>query len=132
MSWPEAFSHRYDAWTADVTADIPFYVSLAVDAQGPVVDLAIGNGRVAIPIAEATGRPVIGIDTSPSMLEQARRRAEDRGVDLDLRLANMTELELDEPAALIICPFRALLHEPTWAERRRVFERVAASLRAGG
>ena len=44
----------------------------------------------------------------------------------------MRELELDEPAALVYCPFRSLRHLPTWADRRRVFERVAASLRPGG
>ena len=51
---------------------------------------------------------------------------------LDLRLADMREFELDEPAVLVYCPFRSLLHVPTWAERRRVFERVAASLRPDG
>jgi SAM-dependent methyltransferase len=94
--------------------------------------LAIGNGRVAIPVAQATGRPVIGLDTSPSMLEQARAAAAAAGVQLDLRLGDMRELALDEPAALIYCPFRALLHLPTWADRRRTFERVAAGLRPGG
>jgi hypothetical protein len=54
------------------------------------------------------------------------------GVELDLREGDMRDLELDEPAALIYCPFRALLHLPTWADRRRTFERVAASLRPGG
>jgi hypothetical protein len=44
----------------------------------------------------------------------------------------ITEFTLDEQAALIYCPFRALLHLPTWADRRRTFERVAASLRPGG
>ena len=44
----------------------------------------------------------------------------------------MRELALDEPAGLVYCPFRALLHLPTWADRRRTFERVAASLRPGG
>ena len=44
----------------------------------------------------------------------------------------MRDLALDEPAALLYCPFRALLHLPTWADRRRTFERVAASLRPGG
>jgi len=42
------------------------------------------------------------------------------------------DLAIDQPAALIYCPFRALLHLPTWADRRRTFERVAASLRPGG
>ena len=44
----------------------------------------------------------------------------------------MRDLALDEPAALIYCPFRALLHLPTWADRRRTFERVAAALRPDG
>src|SRR5262249_36548022 len=53
-------------------------------------------------------------------------------VELDLRLGDMRELTLDEPAALVYCPFRALLHLPTWADRRRTFERVAESLRPDG
>jgi hypothetical protein len=44
----------------------------------------------------------------------------------------MRDLELEEPVSLIYCPFRALLHLPTWADRRRVFERVSAGLRPGG
>ncbi len=44
----------------------------------------------------------------------------------------MRDLELEEPAGLVYCPARALLHLPTWADRRRTFERVAASLRPGG
>ena len=55
-----------------MTEDVAFYVELAREADGPLVELAVGNGRVAIPVAQATGRPVIGIDTSPAMLEQAR------------------------------------------------------------
>jgi ubiquinone/menaquinone biosynthesis C-methylase UbiE len=132
MTWNEAYASHYDEWSAHMTADVPFYVELAVKADGPLVELAIGNGRVAIPIAQATGQPVIGIDSSPAMLEQARVRAAEAGVQLDLHEGDMRDLELDEPAALIYCPFRALLHLPTWADRRRTFERVAASLRPGG
>jgi SAM-dependent methyltransferase len=66
------------------------------------------------------------------MLEQARARAAEARVELDLSEGDMRDLTLDEPAALIYCPFRALLHLPTWADRRRTFERVAASLRPGG
>jgi len=132
MSWPEAFAHRYDEWSAHMTDDIGFYVGLAQEAGGPLVELAIGDGRVAIPVARATGRTVIGIDTSPTMLERARARAVAAGVSLDLREGDMRDLALDEPAALIYCPFRALLHLPTWADRRRTFERVAGSLLPGG
>jgi SAM-dependent methyltransferase len=132
MSWDEAYAARYDEWSAHMTEDVPFYVGLAQEADGPIVELAVGNGRVAIPVAQATGRPVVGIDTSPAMLEQACVRAGEAGVELDLREADMRDLALDEPAALIYCPFRALLHLPTWADRRRTFERVVTSLRPGG
>ena len=132
MSWDEAFANRYDEWSAHMTADIPFYVGLAREAEGPLVELAIGNGRVAIPVARATGRPVIGIDSSAAMLDEARRRAVKAGVHLELVQGDMRDLTLSEPAALVYCPFRALLHLPTWADRRRTFERVAASLRPGG
>ena len=132
MSWPEAFAVGYDDWSAHMTEDVPFFIELAREVNGPLVELAVGNGRVAIPVARETGRPVIGIDSSPAMLSQARHRAAEAGVELDLREGNMRDLELDEPAALIYCPFRALLHLPTWADRRTTFERVAASLQRGG
>ena len=120
MSWDEAFGERYAEWSAHMTADIPFYIALAREADGPLVELAIGNGRVAIPVAQANGRRVIGLDTSSSMLEQARANAE------------TAEVELAVPAALIYCPFGSLLHTRTWEKRRRTFERVAASLRPDG
>jgi SAM-dependent methyltransferase len=112
-----------------MTDDVPFYVSLAMDTAGPLVELAVGTGRVAIPVALATSRTVVGIDSSPAMLAQARRASREAGVALDLREGDMRDLELDEPAGLIYCPYRAL---PTWADRRRVFDRVARSLRPGG
>src|SRR5712691_6244253 len=58
---------------------------------------AVGQGVRAV--AEATGRRVIGIDSSPGMLEQARARAAGAGVELDLRECDMRDLALDEPAA---------------------------------
>jgi SAM-dependent methyltransferase len=131
-SWDEAFSERYEQWSAAMTADIAFYIEPAREADGLLVELAVGNGRVAVPVAQATGRRVLGIDTSPGMLAQARANAAAAGVELDLREGDMRDLALDEPAALVYCPFRALLHLPTWADRRRTFERVAASLGPGG
>ena len=100
VSWDEGFADRYAEWSAGRTADIPFYVDLARKADGPLVELAVGSGRVAIPVALATGRPVIGIDSSPSMLAQAREAAAVAGVRLDLREGDMRDLVLDEPAAL--------------------------------
>ena len=132
MSWPEAFADRYEEWSAPMTADVPFYVELACEAQGPIVELAVGSARVAAPVALATGRRVIGIDSSPAMLEQARARAAATGADLDLRRGDIRDFELEEPAVLVYCPFRSLLHLTTWSDRRRTFERVARALRPGG
>jgi SAM-dependent methyltransferase len=132
MSWDEGFAERYDDWSAEMTKDVPFYVELARETEGALVELAVGNGRVAIPVARATGRRVLGIDTSPSMLALARDGAAAAGVELELRAGDMRNLELEEPAGLVYCPYRALLHLPTWADRRRTFERVAAALRPGG
>jgi SAM-dependent methyltransferase len=132
MSWDEAFASRYEEWSAEMRDDVAFYTELAREADGPVVELAIGNGRVAIPVAQAIGRRVIGFDSSPAMLEQARLRAAEANVELELHERDIRDLSLEEPAALIYCPFRSLLHLPTWADRRRTFERVASLLRASG
>jgi SAM-dependent methyltransferase len=132
MSSYDPFAPIYDDWSAHMTDDVGFYVELARETDGPLVELAVGSGRVAIPVARGTGRHVLGIDSSPAMLARARERAAAAGVDLELREGDMRELELDEPAALIYVPARSLGHLPTWADRRRVFERVYASLRPGG
>ncbi len=132
MSSYDAFAPIYDDWSAHMTDDVAFYVELARETEGPLVELAVGNGRVAIPLAREAGRKVLGIDASPAMLEQARARAGEAGVDLELRHGDMRELELDEPAGLIYVPGRSLLHLPTWADRKLVFERVHASLRPDG
>ena len=132
MSAYDPFAEIYDEWAAVMTEDVAFYVELAREADGPIVELGVGTGRVAIPVARETGRPIVGIDSSPAMLELARRAAADASAEVELREGDMRKLSLDEPAALIYCPFRALLHLPTWADRRRLFERVAASLRPGG
>ena len=130
MSEYDSWAPVYDAWSAHMTEDVAHYVSLAREADGPIVELMVGNGRVAIDVVRETGKPVLGIDSSPAMLEIARERA--AGLPLELRLGDVRDLELDEPAALIYVPFRSLLHLHGWEEKRRVFERVAASLRPGG
>jgi ubiquinone/menaquinone biosynthesis C-methylase UbiE len=127
-----AFAEVYDVWSAPMTEDVPFYVELAREAEGPVVELAVGTGRVAIPVAQAIGRAVIGIDRSAAMLVKAQEAAAATGVELDLREGDMRELSLEEPASLIYSPYRSLLHLPTWHDRRQLFERVSASLKPGG
>jgi SAM-dependent methyltransferase len=126
----DAHAADYDVWAADMVDDVQWYVSLARDAAEPIVELAVGSGRVAIPIARETGKRVIGIDRSAAMLAVARERA--AGLPVELREGDMRELALEQPVELIICPFRSLLHLRTWADKRQLFERVAAALRPGG
>jgi SAM-dependent methyltransferase len=130
MSEYDLWAPVYDAWSADITGDVDHYVSLAREADGPIVELAVGTGRVAIEVVRQTGKPVLWIDSSPAMLEVAAERS--AGLPLELRLGDMLDLELEEPAALIYVPGRSLLHLHGWQHKRRVFERVAASLRPGG
>lgn len=103
-TWPEPFSNSYETWSAHMTADIAFYVDLALRADGRLVELAIGNGRVAIPVALATGRRVIGVDTSPSMRRQAEIRAAEAGVDLDVRAGDMRDFTLEVAGCARVLP----------------------------
>ena len=128
----DAFAPIYDRFAASMTEDVDFYVSLAAEAVGPVVELAVGTGRIAIPIAERTGRRVVGLDVSPEMLEVARRKAAGAVVALELREGDMRELELDEATDLVICPARAMLHLSSHDERVTVMRRVGAILVPGG
>jgi SAM-dependent methyltransferase len=112
--------------------DVDFYVALAEEATGPVVELAVGTGRIAIPIAERTGRRVIGIDVSRAMLDVARSRAVEAGVELDLRHGNMLDFTLDERTDLIICPARSMLHLRDHDERVIVMRRARDLLVPGG
>ena len=130
MSEYDTWAPVYDAWAADMTEDVAHYVALAREADGPIVELMVGSGRVAIEVVRETGKHVLGIDSSPAMLEIARERSV--GLPLELLLGDVRNLELDEPAALIYVPFRSLGHLHGWHEKRRVFDRVAASLRPGG
>ena len=130
MSEYEHIAADYDTVSGHMTDDLAWYIELAREASEPIVELAVGSGRVAIPIARETGKRVIGIDRSPAMLAVARERA--AGLPVELREGDMRDFELEGPVELVICPFRSLLHLPTWADKRRVFERVAASLVPGG
>ena len=74
MSEYDAWAPVYDEWASDMTEDVAHYVSLAREADGPIVELMVGTGRVAIEVVRETGKPVLGIDSSPAMLEIARER----------------------------------------------------------
>ena len=66
MSEYDSWAQVYDAWASGMPVDVAHYVALARDAEGPIVELAVGTGRVALEVARETGKPVLGIDSSAS------------------------------------------------------------------
>lgn len=133
MSEYDAIAELYDPWSRSVTEDIGFYVAEARKARGPVVELGVGTGRIAVPVAEA-GVAVIGVDSSAGMLEVCRRRAEAAGVErlLDLRLGDLRDPPVDARVRLVTSPFRALLHLDTDADRRAALAAAFRLLVPGG
>jgi SAM-dependent methyltransferase len=129
----DEIARLYDPWSASVTEDVGFYVDLAVQAGGPVVELGVGTGRIAIPIARA-GVRVIGVDSSAGMLAVCRAEAERAGVAalLDLRRGDLREPPVDERVDLVVCPFRALLHLHTDADRLAALSAARVLLEPGG
>jgi SAM-dependent methyltransferase len=107
----DAIAELYDPWSRSVTEDVPFYVAEARKTGGPIVELGVGTGRIAVPTA-AAGVHVIGVDSSSGMLEVCRRRAEEAGVSglLDLRQGDLAAPPVSERVQLVTCPFRAYLH----------------------
>ncbi|HEX6680665.1 MAG TPA: class I SAM-dependent methyltransferase, partial [Gaiellaceae bacterium] len=118
MSSYDEIARLYDPWSVSVTEDVGFYVSEARRVAPPVVELGVGTGRIAVPIA-AEGIRVIGVDSSPGMLAVCRERAEAAGVAelLDLRLGDLRAPPVAERVELVVCPFRSFLHLHTDEER---------------
>ncbi|MGB2875677.1 MAG: methyltransferase domain-containing protein [Gaiellaceae bacterium] len=133
MSAYDAIAELYDPWSRSVTEDVSFYVAEAKRAGGPVVELAVGTGRIAVPTA-AEGIRVIGVDSSPGMLEVCRERAELAGVaDLvDLRLGDLAAPPVEERVRLVTCPFRSYLHLLDDEERLEALRSAHELLVPGG
>jgi SAM-dependent methyltransferase len=131
VSLYDPIARLYDPWSASVTEDIAFYVAEARKSGGPVVELGVGTGRIAIPTA-AAGVPVIGVDSSAGMLEECRRKAEEAGVELDLRLGDLRRPPVSGPVPLVTCPFRSLLHLDTDADRLQALAAARGLLAPGG
>jgi len=127
----DAISELYDPWSASVVEDVGFYLDEARRSGGPVVELGVGTGRIAVPIA-ADGIRVIGVDSSRGMLEVAARRAALASVEVDLRLGDLRKPPVRERVPLVICPFRSMLHMQTDDDRRLALASVRGLLRPGG
>jgi SAM-dependent methyltransferase len=129
----DAIATLYDPWSRSVTEDVGFYVELALETGGPVVELGVGTGRIAVPTA-LMGIRVIGVDSSRGMLDVCRARAERAGVSalVDLRLGDLRRPPVDERVPLVTCPFRAFLHLGDDDERLGALEAARELLLPGG
>jgi SAM-dependent methyltransferase len=129
----DAIADLYDSWSRSVVEDVAFYLAEARAAGGPLVELGVGTGRIAVPIARE-GIRVIGVDSSAAMLDICRARAEREGVHglLDLRLGDLRDPPVDERVPLVICPFRSFLHLHSDQDRHQALSAAWRQLEPGG
>ena len=133
----DRFAEIYERWVSSVAAitepNRAFYLRRFVAAEGPVVELGVGDGRIAVEAARR-GKPMIGVDNSKGMLALCRKRAKDAGVERDLTLlhADFRDFTLDAPAALIAIPFHSIGHMLTREDRLACVHNVRHQLAPGG
>jgi SAM-dependent methyltransferase len=129
----DAIARLYDPWSRSVVEDVAFYVEEAVRSGGPVVELGVGTGRIAVPTA-AAGIRVIGVDASAGMLAVAREQLELGGVSglVDLRLGDLRDPPIEGEFPLVLVPFRTLLHMETDHDRRAALAAVRRLLGPDG
>jgi SAM-dependent methyltransferase len=123
----------YDAEHRSLAADVDLYLDLLHNARvrGPVLELACGSGRVALPLAMA-GHQVTGLDLSATMLRRARARRRGLPPEVAARLRfsrqDMRRFRFDRPFAAAIIPFSSLALLPEPADRAACLDCVARHL----
>jgi SAM-dependent methyltransferase len=131
-TYGERFADVYDDWYADVS-DVEGTVELVAELAdgGPVLELGVGTGRLALPLA-AAGLAVHGIDASPAMLE--RLRAKPGGADLPAALGDFADVgtEVRGGFAVVLVAYNTLFNLATAEAQQRCFANVARRLRPGG
>jgi SAM-dependent methyltransferase len=88
---------------------VAFYRAEADRQGGSVLELGSGTGHKLIPIA-SDGHPCVGLELSPDMLAEARRKADERGVELEWVQGDMRNFDLGRAFDLVIIPANSLLH----------------------
>jgi SAM-dependent methyltransferase len=132
----DSFVDIYEVWTRTATsthANLPFYVDAYMETEGPVVELGVGDGRIAVEAARR-GRGLIGVDLSAAMLDECRRRAVEAGVldRLTLLQADFRNFALSDPASLICLPYHSIGHLVTREAKRDALSHIFSQLRPGG
>lgn len=115
--------------------DVRYYVDLAAESGGPVLEYGCGNGRILIPSARR-GVEVTGVDLSAEMLDDLRARLRDEPEAVrrrvQLRRGDMRAVRLGRRFPLVVCPFNAFLHLYTREDVERFLARVRAHLTPRG
>jgi SAM-dependent methyltransferase len=122
---PEDYDLEYGAYEPQG----PFYETVAARTGGPILDVACGTGRIAIPLARH-GYCVTGIDLAAPMLAHARRKSE--GLDVDWRLADCRDFTLERPFALAVMSGNAFQACLTDADQAALLASVRRNLCDGG
>jgi SAM-dependent methyltransferase len=126
----------YDIVTpSSFRGDVEWYRRQARECGSPVLELGAGTGRITLALAR-DGIAVHALDIEPDMLRRLRRKLDDESPEVRARVTivedDMGSFELAERFALVIAPFRALLHNLTDADHLACFRRVREHLRPGG
>ncbi|MBT3376936.1 MAG: class I SAM-dependent methyltransferase [Lentisphaerae bacterium] len=132
----DALAEFYDLWSAADPAFEPtrsFYVDYCRSQPGLVVEIGVGTGRIALDIA-ATGTRVHGIDVSSTMLETCRKRhgRSPAARTLTLECMDVRDMNIEEEAMVVICPFRTIGHLLTMEAKAEAFARVHDTLAPEG
>ena len=128
MSFDEDVAQLYrDFKRGDEMAAVAFLENLA--GRGPALELAIGTGRIALPLA-ARGIRVDGIDLSPAMVGQLRARP--GGDQLSVTIGDLADVRVTGTYRLIYVVFNTLFNLLTQEDQVRCFENVAAHLTDDG
>ena len=80
-----ALARLYDLDLSEDPGDLDLYRALAARADGPILELAVGTGRLAVPLAR-DGYAVTGVDLDPAMLARARAAADTEGLEVARRV----------------------------------------------
>jgi SAM-dependent methyltransferase len=121
----------YDVAYAWHTADIPFWVTRAQQAAGPVLEAGCGTGRVLIPTLQA-GVDAEGLDLHPGMLDVLKKKATAVGLSARVHLADMRDFTMARRYALITIPFRGFMHLLTTEDQLRALRCMREHLEPGG
>lgn len=113
-SLPSVFENgeAYDLILKDIPYGFDFYVTLAREAGGPVLDVACGTGRILLPCLQA-GVDIEGLDLFEPMLKTLRTKAAQMGLSPQLQQADMSEFSVPRQFSLIFIPFNAFIHNMT-------------------